>query len=100
MIGANTQFYTPTHPILPEERNGLRGPEGASSIVVGNDVWIGGGAILLPGVTVGDGATIGAGSVVTKDVEARTVVVGNPAKMVKRLPPADSPEAEKYKYGA
>lgn len=88
MIGANSQFYTPQHPLLPEERNGLRGAEWATAIHIGNDVWIGGGAIILAGVTVGDGSTVGAGAVVTKDVPPRSVVVGNPAKVVKTLPEA------------
>ena len=52
-------------------------------VVIGSDVWIGRGAIVLPGVTIGDGAVVGAGSVVTKDVPARTVVVGNPARPVR-----------------
>jgi len=86
MIAANTQIYTPTHPIMPEERNGLDGAEWAKPIVVGNDVWIGGGVILCPGVTIGDGSTIGAGTVVTKDVPPRSVVVGNPGRVIKTLP--------------
>ena len=51
----------------------------------GTDVWIGAGAIILPGITIGDGATVGAGSVVSKNVEARTVVVGNPARIIRRI---------------
>ena len=85
MLGPNVQLYTPTHPISPEERNGLQGPEGATPITIGNDCWIGGGAIILAGVTIGDGSTVGAGSVVTKSVPPRTVVVGNPAKPIKRI---------------
>ncbi|GAA4753513.1 hypothetical protein GCM10025783_28010 [Amnibacterium soli] len=56
-------------------------------VVLGNGVWIGRAAIVLPGVTVGDGAVVGAGAVVTKDVPAWTVVVGNPAKIVRELQP-------------
>lgn len=85
MIGPNCQFLTPTHPLSPEERNGMDGPEAAGPITIGNDVWIGGGVIILANVTIGDGCTVGAGSVVTKSVPPRTVVVGNPAKPVKRI---------------
>lgn len=53
-------------------------------VTIGNDVWIGGGAIVLPGVTIGDGAVVGAGAVVTKDVEPMVVKAGNPAKVVRR----------------
>jgi len=70
-------------------------------IRIGNDVWVGGGAIILPGVTVGDGSTVGAGSVVTRDVEPYTVVAGNPARMIRRLSktgPAE-PSADPSKDG-
>lgn len=97
MIGANAQFYTPQHPILPEERDGLNGAEWASPITIGDDVWVGGGVIILGGVTVGDGSTVGAGSVVTKDVPPRSVVVGNPAKVVKTLPPKGSTDTKDAK---
>ncbi|KAL3159384.1 hypothetical protein ABBQ38_009815 [Trebouxia sp. C0009 RCD-2024] len=86
LFGPNVHLYTPTHPLDPAERNGLQGPEMTKPITIGNDVWVAGGAIILPGVTVGDGCTIGAGSVVTRDVEPYTVVAGNPAKVIRRLP--------------
>ena len=86
MFGPNVHLYCPFHPLDPVERNGLNGPEVTKPIKIGNDVWVGGGAIILPGVTIGDGCTIGAGSVVTKDVEAFTVVAGNPARFIKRVP--------------
>ncbi len=85
MIGADVKMYTPTHPLSPEERNGLSGPEAAKPKTIGKDCWLGGGSIILPGITVGDGSTIGAGAVVTKDVERRCVVVGNPARVMKRI---------------
>ena len=59
-------------------------------VTIGDDCWIGGGAIICPGVTVGEGAVVAAGAVVVKDVEPRTVVGGNPARMIRRL---DSQEA-------
>lgn len=80
-IGPNVSIYTACHPLDPDERRD--GREWAEPVTVGNDVWIGGGATLLPGVTVGDGAVIAAGAVVTKDVPARTVVGGNPARPIK-----------------
>ncbi|WWC60041.1 uncharacterized protein I303_102604 [Kwoniella dejecticola CBS 10117] len=85
MIGGSCRLYTPCHPISPEERNGLKGPEWAKPIVIGEDCWIGGGVIICPGVTIGDGVTVGAGSVVTKDIPDRVVAVGNPARIIKSI---------------
>jgi acetyltransferase-like isoleucine patch superfamily enzyme len=85
MIGANCQLYTPSHPLSPEERNGLSGPEWAKSITVGEDCWLGGGVIVVPGVKIGSGVTIGAGSVVTKDLPDRVVAAGNPCRIIKRI---------------
>ncbi|HEY0523839.1 MAG TPA: sugar O-acetyltransferase [Stellaceae bacterium] len=80
-IGPAVQIYTATHPLDPALRRA--GLESALPVRIGSGVWIGGGAILLPGITVGDGAVIGAGSVVTKDVAAGAVVAGNPAKPIR-----------------
>lgn len=81
--GPGVQLLTPEHPLdATQRRSGL---ESARPIRLGNDVWIGGGTIILAGVTVGDRVVIGAGSVVTKDVPSDVVVVGNPAKIIKRL---------------
>ena len=82
-IGPNVQILTPDHPRDAASR--ATGAEWGRPITVGADVWIGGGAILLPGVTVGDGAIIGAGAVVTRDVAPGATVVGNPARPVQRL---------------
>lgn len=77
-IGPGVQILTADHPRDPEQR--AAGLEFGRSVHIGRNVWIGGGAIILPGVSVGDDALIGAGSVVTTDVAARTTVVGNPAR--------------------
>jgi maltose O-acetyltransferase len=77
-IGPAVQIYTADHPRDAETRRA--GLEFGRPIRIGSDVWIGGGAILLPGVTVGDAAVIGAGSVVTRDVPAGVTVAGNPAR--------------------
>ena len=66
LIGPNVSFFSGTHPLDPELRNGTKGPELGKEIHVEEDCWIGGNAILLPGVRIGRGASIGAGSVVTK----------------------------------
>ena len=93
-VGPNVQFITDTHPVKPEER--YAPPEEgdflpfsvtnyALPITVEDYVWIGAGAIIMPGVTIGNGAVVGAGSVVTKDVEPRTIVAGNPARFIRRV---------------
>jgi maltose O-acetyltransferase len=81
--GPGVQILTATHPLDPALR--AAGPESAKPIRVGDRVWIGGGAILLPGVSVGDGSTIGAGSVVTRDVPAGVVAAGNPCRVLRTL---------------
>ena len=83
MIAPNVQIYTATHPINHQERNA--GLELAKEITVGSDVWIGGGSILCPGVTVGARSVIGAGSVVTRDIPADVVAVGNPCRVLRSI---------------
>jgi maltose O-acetyltransferase len=77
-IGPAVQIYAADHPRDPAER--AAGLEFGRPVAIGRNVWIGGGAIILPGVTVGDDAIIGAGSVVTRDVAPGATVVGNPAR--------------------
>jgi maltose O-acetyltransferase len=79
-IGPAVQIYTADHPRDPAVRRS--GLESGLPVTIGSNVWIGGGAIILPGVTIGDDAIIGAGSVVTRDVPACSTVVGNPARIV------------------
>ncbi|MFE2051007.1 sugar O-acetyltransferase [Streptomyces sp. NPDC059459] len=82
-IGPNVQLLTPTHPLEAEPRRDKL--EAARPITIGDNVWLGGGAIVLPGVSIGDNAVIGAGAVVTKDVPAGVVAVGNPARPVRNV---------------
>ncbi len=83
MIGPAVQIYTAAHPLAAAPR--IQGWETALPIVIGENVWIGGGAIILPGVRIGDGAVIGAGAVVTHDVAANMLAVGNPARVIKAI---------------
>ncbi|MGW9493869.1 sugar O-acetyltransferase [Streptomyces prasinus] len=82
-IGPNVQLLTPTHPVEPRPRRDKL--EAAQPITIGDNVWIGGGAIVLPGVTIGDNSVIGAGAVVTKDVPANVIAVGSPARPVRDI---------------
>jgi maltose O-acetyltransferase len=82
-IGPNVQLLTPTHPVDPELRRDKW--EAAEPITIGDNVWLGGGVIVLPGVTIGANTVVGAGAVVTKDLPADVVAVGNPARVVRRL---------------
>jgi len=93
-VGPNVQFITDTHPVRPEDRF-QPAEEGdelpfrvvnlAYPITVGDYVWIGAGATIMPGVTIGEGAVVAASSVVTKDVEPRTIVAGNPARFLRSV---------------
>ncbi|KAJ5207282.1 Maltose/galactoside acetyltransferase [Penicillium cf. griseofulvum] len=85
LFGPNVNLFSGAHPLDPALRNGLEGPETGKPIVIGEDCWLGGNVIVLPGVTIGRGVTIGAGSVVTKDVPAFHVAAGNPAKIIRRI---------------
>jgi len=76
LLACNVSVITATHPVSPEERRGSLGKEYAKPVTIGDDCWIGANVVILPGVTIGNGVTVGAGSVVTKDVEDRSIVVG------------------------
>lgn len=83
MVGPMVQFYTAEHPLHAPTR--IQRFETAKPITVEDNVWIGGGAIILPGVTVGRNAVVGAGSVVTKSVPPDVVVAGNPARIIRQI---------------
>jgi maltose O-acetyltransferase len=83
MIGPNVQIYTAAHVLQAEPRN--QGWEEAKPIVIEENVWLGGGAILLPGVRVGRNAVVGAGAVVSRSVPANVVVAGNPARVIREI---------------
>eukprot|EP00644_Phytophthora_capsici_P003552 jgi/Phyca11/549221/estExt2_Genewise1Plus.C_PHYCAscaffold_310359 len=85
MLAPNVQLYTASHPLDPEERSS--GLEIGKPITIEDDVWIGGNTTVVPGVTIGRGAVIGAGSVVTKNVPPMCVYAGNPAKFIKKIEP-------------
>ena len=83
MVGPGVQIYTAAHHLQAEPRN--QGWEIAKSIVIEDNVWIGGSAILVPGVRIGMNAVVVAGAVVTRDVPANTVVAGNPARVIREI---------------
>ncbi|MCD8387689.1 MAG: sugar O-acetyltransferase [Bacteroidales bacterium] len=82
-IGPNCSIYTPCHPLDPEERN--QGIEWSLPVTIGDNCWLGGNVVICPGVTIGEGCTIGAGSVVVSDIPTRSVAVGNPCKVIKKI---------------
>jgi maltose O-acetyltransferase len=82
LIGPAVQIYTPMHPLDAKRR---RVAEFGKPVTIGSDVWIGGGAIILPGVTIGSRAVVGAGSVVTRDVPDQVFAAGNPCRVIRAL---------------
>jgi maltose O-acetyltransferase len=82
-LGPSVQLYTATHPLDAKTR--VAGPEMACPIRIGARVWIGGGTIVSPGVTIGDDTTIGAGSVVTRSIPAGVLAAGNPCRVIREL---------------
>jgi maltose O-acetyltransferase len=83
LFGPNVQIYTATHPIDHKVR--ASGLEFAKPISIGEDVWVGGSAVICPGVNIGDRSVIGAGSVVTRDIPADVFAVGNPCRVIRHL---------------
>ena len=83
MFGPAVQIYTAMHPLDADERRS--GLEYAKPVEIGRDVWVGGAAVICPGVTIGDRVVIGAGSVVTRDVPADTFAAGNPCRVIRAL---------------
>lgn len=86
-IGPNCGMYTAIHPIVAKERN--QGLEMAKPITIKDNVWIGGDVTILPGVTIGEGSVIGAKSLVTKDIPANVIAVGNPCRVVRPITDED-----------
>ena len=92
MIGPNVTIATAGHPIQPDLRR--KAIQFNQPVHIGNNVWIGANALILPGVTIGDNSVIGGGSVVTKDIPANVVAVGNPCKVLREIGEKD----EKYYF--
>ena len=86
-IAPNVSIYTAGHPIHPESRNS--GYEYGIAVTIGDNVWIGGNAVIMPGVTIGNNVVIGGGSVVTKDIPDNVIVVGNPCRVIRAITDAD-----------
>lgn len=87
MIGPNVTIITAGHPVSPKCRE--KGLQYNADVKIGNNVWIGAGVNILPGVTIGDNSVIGSGAVVTKDVPANVVAVGNPARILREISERD-----------
>ena len=86
-LAPNVSIYTAGHPVHPASRNTLF--EYGAEVAIGNNVWIGGNAVICPGVRIGGNVVIGAGSVVTKDIPAWTVAAGNPCKVIREITEED-----------
>lgn len=86
-IGPNCGIYTISHALLPDQRNA--GVMKAAPVTIGNDVWLAADVKVLPGVTIGDGAVIGAGSVVTCDIPPRVLAAGNPCRVIREITEED-----------
>ena len=87
LLGPNVSIYTAGHPVHPHGRNSRY--EYGIAVTVGNDVWLGGCTVICPGVTIGDGCVIGAGSVVTKDIPPYSIAAGNPCRVIRTITDED-----------
>lgn len=87
MFGPNVTVATAGHPILPELR--LQQYQYNAPVCIGKNCWIGAGALIMPGVTIGDNTVVGAGSVVTKDLPSNVVAVGNPCRVLREISERD-----------
>ena len=90
-IAPNVSIYTAGHPVHPAARNTAY--EYGIDITIGNNVWIGGNSVIMPGIHIGDNVVIGAGSIVTKDIPAWTVAAGNPCRVIRKIT-----ENDRYTY--
>ena len=96
-FGPNVTIVTPLHPMLPEERRGMKCSDGetrflcyAKPVTIGSDCWFGANVVVCPGVTIGEGCVIGAGSVVTRDIPARSFAAGVPARVIRPITEKDA----------
>lgn len=87
MCAPNASIYTAGHPVHPDSRNS--GYEYGIPITIGDNVWLGGNTIVLPGVTIGDNVVIGAGSVVTKEIPSNVIAVCSPCRVIREITDAD-----------
>ena len=87
LLGPNVSIYTAGHPVHPHSRNSRY--EYGIAVTVGNDVWLGGCTVICPGVTIGDGCVIGAGSVVTRDIPPYSIAAGNPCRVIRTITEED-----------
>jgi len=83
LLAPGVQIYTAAHPVAVAPR--IKGVEFGKPVLIGHNVWIGGSTVICPGVTIGDNSVIGAGSVVTRDIPAGVVAVGNPCRVLRPM---------------